>query len=425
MASCFVHPAVAATGTCDACGKPVCMRCTKGTLDGFMCPPCAHRRYGRRKLIVGLKVAAIAAVVIAVAVGGLMVVGRGNRTSKPPVPKVRDPDPTVAALLDSRDLAPCDRKLVRQLADALSKLDRYAEVVEHGNAFFAKCGPFPRLEWTVVHALQQLGRYAEAVKHSTVIIEDNPFDSDFWWWRGEDLVRSKQHAAALADYRQSFANAQRPEAARFPAGRILDAADPAGRPCEGVFALRYFVEVQGGDLSGSLERRAAGPGGERRVRRQGWPRHRDLVAERRRRHDPRRRHERRRDRAVHRRRSDRHHRGQPGLRRPGRPGGWRSGWRHGRRQRSQGRHPDDRGDRGRGDLGRRRRRAGGRRASDRRRRRPRAVVPVAVPGARARRRDHGRRGRAVARRRRGPASAGASSAPRKEIVSAGRAFDSP
>ena len=258
MASCFVHPAVAATGTCDACGKPVCMRCTKGTLDGFMCPPCAHRRYGRRKLIVGLKVAAIAAVVIAVAVGGLMVVGRGNRTSKPPVPKVRDPDPTVAALLDSRDLAPCDRKLVRQLADALSKLDRYAEVVEHGNAFFAKCGPFPRLEWTVVHALQQLGRYAEAVKHSTVIIEDNPFDSDFWWWRGEDLVRSKQHAAALADYRQSFANAQGPEAARFPAGRILDAADPAGRPCEGVFALRYFVEVQGGDLSGSLERRAAG-----------------------------------------------------------------------------------------------------------------------------------------------------------------------
>ncbi|MBK9036266.1 MAG: clan AA aspartic protease [Myxococcales bacterium] len=258
MGACFAHPGVAATGTCDDCKTPICMRCTKGTLDGFMCPPCAHKRYGRRKLITGLKVAGVAALVVALAVGGLVIVGKGSQRTKPPVPKLRDPDPAIAALLDDRDLAPCDRKLIRTLVDALGKLDRYADVVEHAGAFFAKCGPFPRLEWSVVYALQQLGRYAEAVKHETVIIEDNPFDSDFWWWRGEDRARSNQPDLALADYRQSFANSNGARAGRFPASRVLDVAGPAGRPCEGAWAMRFFTETLGGDISDDLRRQADG-----------------------------------------------------------------------------------------------------------------------------------------------------------------------
>jgi hypothetical protein len=222
-----------------------------------------------------------------------------------------------------------------------AKLDRYGEVVEHGQR---------RSSPSAGRSRGSSGRWCTRCSSSaatprrsstsTVIIEDNPFDSDFWWWRGEDLVRSKQHAAALADYRQSFANAQRPEAARFPAGRILDAADPAGRPCEGVFALRYFVEVQGGDLSGSLERRAAGlaasagcddkagrgtatwsPSADDATIRvdvtSGAATGRFIVDAR------------TGTTAV-----------SQDFARPGRPGGWRSGGRHGRRQRSQGRHPD-------------------------------------------------------------------------------------
>ena len=59
MASCCAHAGVAATGTCDKCQTPICMRCTKGTLEGFMCPPSAHKRYGRRRLMTGLKVAGL------------------------------------------------------------------------------------------------------------------------------------------------------------------------------------------------------------------------------------------------------------------------------------------------------------------------------------------------------------------------------
>ncbi len=258
MASCFVHPTVAATGACDDCKRAICTRCTKGTLEGFMCPPCAHKRYGRRRLITGLKVSGLVAVMIALALGGLMIIGKGSERSKVATKAVDKEDPLIAAMREQRDLTPCDKVIVQKLASELSKADRYAEVVDDANRFFAKCGPYPRLEWKVVYALQQLGRYSEAVKHETVLVEDDPFDSDFWWWRGEDRARSNQEVEALADYRQSFANSERPDSARFAAGRVLDVAGPAGHPCEAVFALDWFVQKLFGSLDDDRRRRVRG-----------------------------------------------------------------------------------------------------------------------------------------------------------------------
>jgi hypothetical protein len=234
------------------------MRCTKGTLDGFMCPPCAHKRYGRARLITGLKVAALAIGTIAVAIFALVVLGKGSEIKKVPPPKPRDPVPEIASLLDDRDNAPCDRRIIRFLVDRLAQHNRYAEVVDHASAYFAKCGPFPRLEWSVVYALQKLGRYAEAVKHETVLIEDDPFDSDFWWWRGEDRARSNQPVSALSDYRQSMAASATDRAGRFAAVRVLDVAGPASKPCEGVFAMRYFTDHLGGSIDDDLTRRTDG-----------------------------------------------------------------------------------------------------------------------------------------------------------------------
>lgn len=260
MAFCFAHPTVESTGTCDDCKAAICTRCTKGTLDGFMCPPCAHRRYARRRLVTGLKVAGIAALLLVTAIGGLLIVGKGSERATPKAAALPpgEKDPLIAALREQRDLAPCDKHVIRRLVEELSKVDRYADVVDDANRFFAKCGPFPRLEWKVVYALQQLGRFAEAVKHSTVLIHDDPFDSDFWWWRGEDHARSGRQVQALADYRQSFANSERVGAARFPAARILDVAGPAGQPCEAVAALDFFTGWMGGSLDDDFARRARG-----------------------------------------------------------------------------------------------------------------------------------------------------------------------
>lgn len=259
MAFCFVHPTVEATGNCDDCKKPICTKCTKGTLDGFMCPPCAQKRYGRRKLMVVLKVAGLVVGLVGLAAFGLIIVGKGSEKGKPPPDAaMSDKDPYIADLKDLRDLAPCDKTAARKLVRELMQNNRYADAVEEGSAYFAKCDEFPALRSNVIYSLQQLGRYAEAIKHETVLVERDPYDSDYWWWRGEDLARSNQQEEALADYRQSIANSDGPGYSKFAIARILDTAGPAGRPCEGVAAIRYFVNVHAGTVARDMDARARG-----------------------------------------------------------------------------------------------------------------------------------------------------------------------
>lgn len=259
MGFCYAHATVEATGTCDDCKKAICTRCTKGTLDGFMCPPCAQKRYGRQKLMVALKVGGLAAVIVGLGVFGLMVVGKGSTRSKPrPDAGPTEKDPYVQTLRETRDLAPCDKETVGKLVQELAKQKRYAEVVDDAAAYFARCEEFPRLRRNAIHALHQLGRYPEAIKHETALITRDPFDSDYWWWRAEDRGRTGDHAQALADYRQSIANSDNSRYSRFAVARVLDTAGPADRPCEGVAAIDYFAGVHEGTLAADLVTRARG-----------------------------------------------------------------------------------------------------------------------------------------------------------------------
>src|SRR5215213_6661013 len=108
MAFCFAHATVEATGACDDCKKPICNKCTKGTLDGFMCPACAQKRYGRRKLMVALKVGGIVVGLVGLAAFGLVVVGKGSeRSTKKIDAGTGDKDPYIQTLRETRDLAPC------------------------------------------------------------------------------------------------------------------------------------------------------------------------------------------------------------------------------------------------------------------------------------------------------------------------------
>jgi hypothetical protein len=257
-AYCVNHPGVEATGACEDCKRAICNKCTKGTLDGFMCPPCAQKRYGRRKLITALKVGGVFALVAGVAVFGLVVVGKGSEKEKlPPEPPPETADDIVLEQLHKeRDQTPCEQGLVRKLVKEENRQKKFAAAVDDASAYLAKCDDFPRLRWDLLFALQQLGRFPEAIKQETLLLTRDPYDSDFWWWRGEDRGKSQQPALALADYRQSFANSEDADGSRFAAARILDIVEAARRPCEGVAALRFFVDVHEGSLSGGLEQRA-------------------------------------------------------------------------------------------------------------------------------------------------------------------------
>ncbi|HVV82759.1 MAG TPA: aspartyl protease family protein [Kofleriaceae bacterium] len=255
---CVNHPAVLATGRCDDCKRAICNRCTKGTLDGFMCPPCAHRRYGRQKLVTGLKVGALVAAMVGVGAFGVMVVGRGaDHEHGPPDAKPETADDIVVEeLRKQRDQTPCEQALVRKLVTELNRQERYADAVDDAQAYLAKCDEFPRLRWDLMYALEHLERYPEAIKQATILLTRDPYDSDFWWWRGEDRAKVQQPLLALADYRQSFANSEDAGGSRFAAARILDVVDVARRPCEGVAALHFFEAVHGGELDDTLRARA-------------------------------------------------------------------------------------------------------------------------------------------------------------------------
>lgn len=258
-AYCAIHPAVDATGACEDCKRPICTRCTKGTLDGFMCPTCAHKRYGRQKLVTALKVGGVVVAIVGVAVFGLIIVGKGSeRDAAPtaPTPQTAD-DFVIDNLHKERDKTPCDQALVKKLVKELNRQKKFAIAVDDAQAHLARCDDYPKLRWDLLYALQQLGRFPEAIKQETLLLTRDPYDSDFWWWRGEDRGKSQQPALALADYRQSFANSQDSRHARFAAARILDVVDAAQRPCEGVAALHFFVDVQGGELGAALTDQAA------------------------------------------------------------------------------------------------------------------------------------------------------------------------
>jgi hypothetical protein len=260
MASCFAHSTVEATGSCATCSKPICAQCTEGTLAGLMCPECGAKAQARRRLMTHVKIGAVAAILVGGGVLGLVVVTRGNAATTPGGEKKAptEQDPYIELLRKERDKAPCDADATFKLVQELNQMKRHPEAIADAELYWSKCGEFDRLKWSVIYAQHQLGKNEDALVHETDLITKDPYDSDFWWWRGEDRVKTGQAMLGLADYRQSFANSEHRNASRFAAGRIVDAAKAAGRPCEAVAAVDYFVAVHEGDRSGGFEQEVRG-----------------------------------------------------------------------------------------------------------------------------------------------------------------------
>jgi hypothetical protein len=260
MPSCFAHSSAEATGSCEGCQKPICAQCTEGTLAGLMCPECGAKQQAKRRMMTRVKIGAVAAVLVGGGVFGLVAVTKGNAATNAPGEKkpVGEQDPYIESLRNQRDKAPCDHDATFKLVQELNEMKRHPEAIADAELFWSKCGEFDRLRWSVIYAQHQLGKNADAIPHETALIGKDPYDSDFWWWRGEDRVKTGEPMLGLADYRQSIAVSEHKGASRFAAGRIVDAAKPAGRPCEAVAAVDYFVAVHEGDLAGGFEQEVRG-----------------------------------------------------------------------------------------------------------------------------------------------------------------------
>jgi uncharacterized RDD family membrane protein YckC len=134
----------------------------------------------------------------------------------------------------------CDRKRALSFGDRMNREQRYEVAVQLVKQYEAKCEPWRRLLWVALYAHQQRGEWKEVSRLTTRLIEEQPSDSDFWWWRGEAFAKSGEYEQAAADYHQSIANLPN----GYAAGRYAKWVDKElKRPCEGAFALGYWMDL--------------------------------------------------------------------------------------------------------------------------------------------------------------------------------------
>jgi aspartyl protease family protein len=118
-----------------------------------------------------------------------------------------------------------------------------------GYRALGRCGISVAPLWRMLALHQKRNEWVSATLLSTILIDDDPRDSDFWWWRGEALANAGHPWPALADYRQSLANASGAQPGGFAVARFGDPAAATGERCEGARAWRFYTHVLGGEMT--------------------------------------------------------------------------------------------------------------------------------------------------------------------------------
>src|SRR5215831_17489303 len=244
-AVCFIHPQAPAMTKCAGCGRGICDPCTMSALEGGMCARCyaaAHARRRRRQvlLLVGTGAAALG-----LAAGVVLFLGH-HALDSGVAPEVAH-QPTkhdlhawkTRSLEDTLGREPCNQATALDLAAAHNEDGDYAKTIAFADAFEGRCGVVSRLLWNKLYAHEQRGDWQAAAQIATRLIDSEPADSDFWWWRGRAHAELGNQDQAVADFRQSMAEQMNDQALN----RFTLLMEKQGRPCEAAFAFRSYVDA--------------------------------------------------------------------------------------------------------------------------------------------------------------------------------------
>ncbi|MEO6774990.1 MAG: hypothetical protein ABI467_18640 [Kofleriaceae bacterium] len=205
-----------------------------------VCVTCARSAAARRARLQRLIV--LGPLALVVAGGGAYLMTRPKPPAAPP------PGDTIEGLQRGRlAKTPCDHETSMALVDHLIEQQRWRDATVFARSSLASCGVIGEMKWRLAYADGQLHDYADAERVTTELITEQPSDSDFWWWRGEDFSYHAQPEAALADFRQSLALSYSAQAAQFAANRFAVPAHDADATCEADRAWRYYVTVLAGE----------------------------------------------------------------------------------------------------------------------------------------------------------------------------------
>jgi tetratricopeptide (TPR) repeat protein len=232
--SCYRHAAAPAAHQCARCAQPVCEICILFLRTRGLCPPCAGRarRLGRMRAGALVSLGGAAALAMIAAIGFVVTHGQSRHVGKE--------QPKIAALLDELSRAPCDRARSVELGEALLRAGEFRNALKHNDEFFKQCGPHARLLWVSYNAHRYLGEYAAAVDIASELIERNPGDPDFRWWRALAYEGLGDLASAADDYREALR--LEPRLDRIPFN-LVDVLERLGSPCDGAPVLERYLAL--------------------------------------------------------------------------------------------------------------------------------------------------------------------------------------
>jgi aspartyl protease family protein len=209
--------------TCFHCLQPICEVCSLFHEGSEWCPRCLAA-WRKRKQRVRLLAWSGAALVL----GATVIFVASGRA---------------APLLERKEVTrlreePCDKGKALKLAEQLLHDGENREVLTRAGSFFAKCGDWPRLRWTTYEAHKRLSERGEAIADATKLIESQPDDKDYWWWRGIVYEEAGELENAAADYRQAIAVEPRLNRVPFNLATVLERL---GRPCDAIFPIEQYL----------------------------------------------------------------------------------------------------------------------------------------------------------------------------------------
>lgn len=158
----------------------------------------------------------------------------------------RHSEPELMVLLRQRVAEHCDNKdALTKLTDMLIRNARYAETISTVMGYESRCGNDVLLKKKTFYSFKRLRAASAALSVSSEIIAEDPFDADYWRWRGEVQSTLGRDVEAVADYRQSVALGQGWGAGRNAVVRLVEAASNTSRPCDSVFSFAYLEHHRG------------------------------------------------------------------------------------------------------------------------------------------------------------------------------------
>jgi aspartyl protease family protein len=229
MPFCAYHPANQAATTCLDCLKPVCTACYRYEGGRDLCPACIAKVLRARRVR-----KTILAIVLAGVFGGaawLVATMESPFRYGPRSSEVRE-------LRRRLERQPCDAGAAVQLGDLLIEAGASDEVEPMAQAFTARCGRQTQLLWKVYEAAKRTGQWTRALAVATELIEHDPADKDYWWWRGVVHEQLGHDDEALADYKQTIAVQPNIDAIPFNVANVYERLK---RPCEAALAIEQFL----------------------------------------------------------------------------------------------------------------------------------------------------------------------------------------